>query len=63
MANKNGDRFSPCLTPDVLAKYSEHSELIVTQDFILLYILNITLNNLPLIPDFLSLYHNALLHI
>ena len=46
---RKGNRFSPCLTPFAQSKYSDIQLLYEIQDFILSYILIITLYILPLI--------------
>jgi hypothetical protein len=46
---RKGDMFSPCLTPFAQSKYSVIQLLYEIQDFILSYILIITLYILPLI--------------
>ena len=49
-AKRKGDKFSPWRTPEKHGKKSECCPLSLTQDFMLLYILWITLKHLPLIP-------------
>ena len=46
-ANRNGDKFSPCLTPTVQENESENKPLVATLDLIPLYNCIMTLKHLP----------------
>ena len=55
--NKNGDKFSSCLTPVRQGTNSDWLLLYCTQDFISLYILHITLKIYPFISLLSSFSH------
>ena len=54
-ANRNGDKFSPCLTPTVQENESENKPFVTTLDLIPLYNCVMTLKHLPSI-----LFNNTL---
>ena len=60
--NNNGEKFSPCVTPLRLVKYSDWLLPYNTQDFIPSYIFLITSNILPVTLYFINLLHRASLH-
>ena len=60
--NSIGDRLSPCLTPQLIVKKDEIVLLTDTQDFILLYILRITLKKFPFISSLISFLQRPTRH-
>ena len=57
IANKNGDKHSPCLTPSLHSSGSDFSQLLNTFAFIQLYIERRIWIILPRRPSFDNLYH------